>query len=629
MSGLAGSIMWAGQSQRGERLRGVTVKRGPWALWFDGALYRSQHSAGDVDDAKHALDEIERVGLDAALERGLDGDFAFALFDNRTQTLHLVRDRFGIRPLYYAKLDGGVAFGSRARQLARLRDDQLQPRSEFVTLYAASHYRTFDDDETASPWVGVQQAPAASVVRISPHGETTRRYWQVREAPEPVVDERSLAETLRELLQDAVARRLARSQRPVFTLSGGMDSSSVLFVASHVMNGSPRALSAVYDHEEYDESADIRESLAGAATTWSPIAVSNVLDVRTLEQAIEANEEPLPTATWLAHYELCQAAKSLGASEMFDGLGGDELNAGEYEYFPYYFADLEASGDAAAFAHEIECWSTLHDHPIYRKSHDTALAMIARMTDRSTPGRCVPNVERIRRYADVLEGGGAAWLRSFMPRADHPFMSWLKNRTWQDLTRETMPCCLRASERNTAAAGMVNRSPFLDRALVEFMFSVPGRLKIRDGVTKRLLRTAMKGILPEATRTRVKKVGWNAPSDRWFVGKGADLMRDIIASQRFRERGVYRCDRLRELINEHEMIIRSGQPRENHMMLLWQALNLDIWLRCIEDENAARSRQRGEGMRHSGKRIHDGVVAENAVADGVERAVASGGEVAR
>jgi len=172
---------------------------------------------------------------------------------------------------------------------------------------------------------------------------------------------------------------------------------------------------------------------------------------------------------------------------------------------------------------------------------------------------------------------------TFQPRMDQPFSSYLKNRTYQDLYFETAPCCLRAEDRQAAAYGLDNFLPFFDHRLVEFMFRVPGTLKIRDGVTKVLLREAMTGILPDETRTRIKKTGWNAPAHRWFLGQGLDRLRDLINSRSFREREIYNLKEIDRILTEHEAIVTSGEPRENHMMFLWQLVNLELWLASIEN----------------------------------------------
>jgi asparagine synthase (glutamine-hydrolysing) len=134
-------------------------------------------------------------------------------------------------------------------------------------------------------------------------------------------------------------------------------------------------------------------------------------------------------------------------------------------------------------------------------------------------------------YAHVLRPGFFD-LEQFEPVMDRPFASYLKNPAFQDMFRETLRYCLRAQDRHCSALGVENFNPFLDHGLVEFMFRVPGTLKIRDGITKRLLRRAMNGILPETTRTRVKKTGWNAPAHLWFSGPPLDALRDRVRSAR-------------------------------------------------------------------------------------------------
>ncbi len=166
---------------------------------------------------------------------------------------------------------------------------------------------------------------------------------------------------------------------------------------------------------------------------------------------------------------------------------------------------------------------------------------------------------------------------------DNPFKSYLKNRTFQDIYRETIPCCLRAEDRQTTAFGLANFLPFFDYRLVEFMFRIPGDLKIKNGITKHLLREAMRGILPEETRTRVKKTGWNAPAHLWFSGRGRELVLDLVHSRSFRERGIYNMAEVLRLVDEHERVVSSKVAEENHMMFLWQLVNLELWFQWIEN----------------------------------------------
>jgi asparagine synthase (glutamine-hydrolysing) len=96
-----------------------------------------------------------------------------------------------------------------------------------------------------------------------------------------------------------------------------------------------------------------------------------------------------------------------------------------------------------------------------------------------------------------------------------------------------------------------------------------------------LLRESMRDILPEETRTRVKKTGWNAPAHVWFSGEGRMQLLDLIGSRAFRERGIYDVDRVLGIVKEHDHIVTNGVSKENHMMFLWQLVNLELWLRSL------------------------------------------------
>ena len=132
-----------------------------------------------------------------------------------------------------------------------------------------------------------------------------------------------------------------------------------------------------------------------------------------------------------------------GFDTLFGGLGGDELNAGEYEHFFFRFADLRFAGRGAALAHEIARWAEHHDHPVFRKDAAVVDATLARVADLTQPGRVLPD----RRAARALPRRARPRRvrpRRYEPILDHPFGSYLKNRTYQDLFRETIPPCLRA-----------------------------------------------------------------------------------------------------------------------------------------------------------------------------------------
>jgi asparagine synthase (glutamine-hydrolysing) len=531
-----------------------------------------------ANDAQRVALGLRRFGLEGLLER-INGDFALAAFDAASGEFWLARDRFGVKPLYHAMARDGFAFASRPRALIALPGVSRAVNRRFAAVFAGAHYRYIDNVPEESPYEQVRQLPAAHWLRCKDGTVTTGRYWDLREQPDVAGSEAELGERYRELLLDAVRLRVAAVPgRPAFTLSGGLDSSSVLSCAVQSTGRKQHAYSSVYADKTYDETDEIRSMLATRVEEWHPVEIGMPDVMALVREMVKVHDEPVVTATWLSHYVLCGEVARAGFGSLFGGLGGDELNAGEYEYFFFHFADLRRAGAQASLAHEVDCWVQHHDHPIYRKSMAVVENAFGRMVDFATPGRCLPDANRMRRYYGTVEKSFFD-LDTFVPVLDHPFTSYLRNRTYQDLFRETAPCCLRAEDRQTTAFGLDHIDPFFDHRLAELMFRVPGTMKIRDGVTKRLLREAMHGILPEETRTRIKKTGWNAPAHAWFSrGDSAQALGDLIGSQGFRERGLYRVDAVRKLFDEHTRIVESGAPAENHMMFFWQLVNADTWL---------------------------------------------------
>ena len=613
MSRIAGLMTWGGPRQRAALLRqmlSASSANGTWRSqderasacvlgwcgWrtsntarmhdlivvMDGRIVNRAALGAYANDALLVAALTKRHGFEGTIQQ-LNGDFAIALYDEPNGMLWLARDRCGVKPLYYTVRDGGLAFASRPRPLLQLPGVSRRVRRDYVGILAASHYSVFDHEPGRSPYEAILQLPAGHLLQFAAGRVTQRAYWSLQEQPEFTEPEETLAERYRALLLDAVRLRLPSASRPVFTLSGGMDSSSVLACSVMLTGRKQDAISTVYDDATYDESREIQTALGDLVARWHPIRVHQPDILTLVERMIDQHDEPVGTATWLSHELLCAEAKRLGYDTLFGGLGGDELNAGEYNYFFDFFADLDQAGRHTELAQEVAQWVVHHDHPVFRKNAEVLREGLARLVDRTQPGRCLPDLQRICRYASALNPDYFD-LHSFEPVVERVFASYLKNRTRHDIFAGTLPCCVRAEDRQATAHDLDNVLPFVDYRLVEFMFRVPGTLKIRHGVTKHLLRQAMRGLVPQATRTRIKKTGWNAPAHRWFTGRGGGLVRDVVQSSSFRQRGIYDVPRVLALLDEHERIVSSGAPQENHMMFFWQLVNLERWLRWLDEQ---------------------------------------------
>ena len=373
---------------------------GNLALVIDGTIY-NLNEFGEGTDAEVFVKLYKKHGFSHALTK-INGDFAIALIDFDKDELWLARDRVGVKPLYYTARSDLFAFASRCKALLLIDKVSKQINPQYTALIAAGHYRYFDNQPNKSPYEEISQLPAASWLRLKNGEIYTGVYWQLEELPEWEDSEETLAEHYRALLLDATAIRLARSTNPGFTLSGGMDSSSIIGSAAKITGKKQQAFSSTYDDKTFDESDDIATILDLAVSKWHQIKVSETNIFGIIEKMVEVNDEPVATATWLSHFKVCEKAAEVGITHLFGGLGGDELNAGEYEHFFPFFADLINDRDEVRLEKEVAKWAEYHSHPLYPKNFDIMKDSLKRMFDLNRPGTILPDRLRLDRYCNVI-----------------------------------------------------------------------------------------------------------------------------------------------------------------------------------------------------------------------------------
>ncbi len=551
-------------------------------LVLDGMIYNPEDFRAEYKghtDSELILMSIEKIGLPATLAK-INGDFALALIDQHSDSLTLARDRFGIRPLYYSSKGPNCGFSSSIRSLLNLSFVSKNINPTFLKTAAALNYRFLDTHPNRTPFLDVVQVPPGSIVEFKKGSINNYSFyeWQSDEKRQGLI----VTETdYIELFEDSVARRLKKSSDPIFTLSGGLDSSAVIAMA-HKITGIPQpAISSIHEDKSFDEKLEIMDVVNSGIVEWEAVSIDNPNIFDLLEKVTPHHEYPIPTATWLNHFILTKKAKKLGYRSLFTGLGGDELNAGEYDYFFYFFADLKHQKKDALLRKEIEAWIRNHNHPIFQKTKHLAMSQISKLTSPSTTGNCNPDIELLYKYQKILHSD-LTDLSDVIPTYPATSDSYLLSHSRNELLQTTMPCCLRASNLNSNAMGISDFHPFLDYRLFELMDGVPSEQKIQNGITKAFARRAYKGLLPEPTRTRIVKKGWNAPAHQWFADEGRKKLLDLISSRQFIERGIYNQKELHKVVNQHFKIVESGKNIENHMMVIWQIVSLEIWLRNVE-----------------------------------------------
>ncbi len=530
----------------------------------------------DPPDPSRLPAELARLAEEPALLNRLEADLALVSREPRSGRFRLLRD-FGQTPLYYALLPDGFAWSFSYRELLDFLDRAApaltEPDEATLFDYLATHYRYVFRDPGRTFHRGVRQVPAGAYVDIDEEGARTFSWLDLDQDPEAGrLSPEEAAARLMELLGHSVDWRVKAARRPAFTVSSGLDSAGVAALAARSLGAPLEVFSVGYGGPaatEYDETEGVRE-LARAHPDWRWTHLT--LDRPDLwgetEKLIKLTRSPVITVTWLAYHLL--AGRMEG--EVFTGLGGDECLAGEYGHFFYFFADLKAAGDMGRLEAEIEAWSRLHDHPVFRKNRAEVERFWARNLDFAT-GEIKVDQEVYRGGAEFFNDD---WFETFgraRPPMPRPYSGFLANRLFQEISFETTPPTLWGFHRVNEARGLRGVSPFLCPALFKFCLSWPAALRYDQGRTKALYRRGLRGLLPESLRTNSRKTGFNAPADQWFnEARTRRLTLEILMDGPLARRGWLRKGAAERLMKEHE----SG--RANHMMRLWPLLNASLFI---------------------------------------------------
>ncbi|UQZ89791.1 hypothetical protein C4J81_11460 [Deltaproteobacteria bacterium Smac51] len=503
----------------------------------------------------------------------IEADAAIVHYDREKKRWRLLRD-FGQTPLYYAPVPNGFIWSFTLTGLLEHLDN---PRPDEATMfdYLATHYRYIFRDPSRTFHEGVFQVPAGSLIDIDERGGLTANRW-LDLSPEPELyrlGPEEATERLMEILRESVRLRVRAARRPAFTVSSGLDSSTVASLASEYVD-EMRVFSVGYSGEgveEFDETEGVAELVRGRGWQWTHLMLDCPDLITEAGNLISLTQSPITTVTWLAYYLMAKQLQ--GFSELFNGLGGDESLAGEFVHFFYFFADLKAEGLDDRLAAEVEGWSRLHDHPVFKKNAQVLEDFWQRNIDFQTGDMRVDQ----KVYQANWRFFNPDWLAVYGPKAPpmpRPYPNYLSNRLFQEIRFETTPPTLWGMFMANQVLGLTGVSPFMSTRLFKLCLALPGTVKYDHGLTKALLRRGLKGVLPESLRLNHKKTGFNAPIHQWFNNsKVSRPLLELLNNGPIAKMGWLKPGAAEQILKEHE----TGQA--NHMMLLWPLLNASLFLK--------------------------------------------------
>lgn len=549
---------------------------GYW-ITYNGAVYnapelrqelrRLGHEFRSASDTEVVLASYRQWGADC-LPR-LNGMFAFAIWDPAQETVFCARDRFGIKPFYYRSDGARFQFASEIKAL--LCDPHYRPAPNEAAVY---DYLTqgWHDHTTDTFFSGIRQLAPGACLTVGTgasscaRGIVPTRWWQSENVP-LARDRGSAAEDLRQLLVDSVRLQL-RADVPIGScLSGGLDSSAIVCTAASLLDRGAAALrtfSFCADGAP-DERPYIREVVAQTGVRNDEVLPADSTLKAWLPLIVQQQDEPFAGTSVIGQWAVMRAAGAAGIKVVLDGQGADELFLGYPRYLGFRLADLIRGGQWAAASREWRAWKRLHGHV-----PATALAGVVRGL---LPGSLAQwaRTRVLRQETWLAPGFARAWRGHAVP----PGPLSLAQQRLRSLTHD-LPALLHYEDRNAMASSIEARVPYLDHRLVEWALRQPSAWQLADGMTKALLRDALKGRMPEPVRLRPDKVGFATPEDRWLRRVLREEIVEALASDSFRSRPYWRAGRLQDLYRAYCDGAAIGPA-------VWRWVNLEWWLRRFCD----------------------------------------------
>ena len=546
------------------------------SLVFNGEIYNFKELRTDLEKLGHTFrtNSDTEVLLAMYLQHGIDmldalvGMFAFAIVDDRTGVTVLARDRFGKKPLYYARVGSGLAFASEIKALRPiLAAAGVQPAIRDQGVYDYLSLGVIPQPDTI--FAGIDVLEPGSHLTIDADGIRTERWWrpEFKTHDVPVHEAR---ERVRELMADSVRLRL-RSDVPLGVfLSGGVDSSVIAYEAAQVLGETVHAFT-VATGSGLDESA-----VAGRTATSLGIR-STVLPLEfdpleSLHTVVDHYDQPFADSSAIPSLALSRLARE-HVTVVLNGDGGDEVFGGYRRHVAAHLAGrlsgvpdrllgvaergLSGRGaterrGAAGFAQRIVRGLQLDPEDRY----------LAWSTDMLLDGD----------KRQIWRGGDVTDTKDRVRATRRGNLGALDQQLVTDIDLNLLSDLLVKVDMATMAHSLEGRSPFLDHRVAEYVWSLPAHVRLPRGRAKGLLRDSYQGLLSDEV-IRGKKKGFEVPVDRWLAEDWRSLVGDVLTVPSAHVKSYV------DAAAVNELVAGTRWPEKNTTYLVYALLVLELWLR--------------------------------------------------
>lgn len=550
-------------------------------LVFNGEIYNYPELKTELEQKGHTFrtKSDTEVLLALYLQHGLEafskinGMFACAFWDARADQLVLARDRFGKKPLFYYKDEHRFLFGSEIKAL--LAHGSIERKVSPTALHDYLTHSYIVGEESIIQ--GVRRLPPAHLLVLRGGELTCRPYWELQFGENgSVPDEEEILERLEALLRRAVRHRLMSEVPLGAFLSGGLDSSAVVALMASLSDRPVRTFSIGFEESDYSELKDAEQVARHLGTEHQEMRVKpSALEI--LSDLAWYLDEPFGDSSAVPTYYVCRAARQ-HVTVALSGDGGDEVFAGYMRYqqvgryqqiakIPGWIKQGVLQPMTAALPFTSPGWNYLYAMGRTKQGEiPIGLGIYPYIQEKLYT----------REFKKSL--GGFNPLdpdRRILSRANH--LDLISQYQYFDTLQYLPADILTKVDRMSMAHSLEVRSPLLDYELVEYMARLPLSLKIRNGVSKYILRKLCAKWLPPSVLTK-KKQGFAIPKDRWFRNELRGVAEEILLDQRTLSRGYFREGAVRTVLQHHLI------GKRDYSNWIWCLIVLEMWFRVFLDE---------------------------------------------
>ena len=545
-----------------------------------GHQYRT---TSDTETIVHAYEEWG----DACVHR-LRGMFAFAIWDAPKRRLLLTRDRLGIKPLYWTRRGDALLFGSEIKALFASGLVEARARLKAIPELLGTRFVTGPD----TLFEGIQALLPGHQLVFEGGAVRTNKYWDLPTAADAGAESAAksrdgdVVERFRELFEESVRLRLMSDVPLGMFLSGGLDSSAIAAVMARLIDRPLQTFSVAFRERAFNELSYAREvaSAIGAETHEVVVGDGDFFDA--LPTLVWHEDEPIAHPSSVPLYFVSALARK-HVKVVLTGEGSDELLAGYGKYvrtaWNWRAADIYArlplalrSTIGRGLAHAPASIQRYSQRSFLTIPHVPEAMFFDNFAGVRLADQKELLTESLRETATLHSayGGAAAHFRNAR--------GTLLDRLLYADAKAYLVELLMKQDQMSMATSIESRVPFLDHKLVEFVAQLPDHWKASGFRTKRILREAMKGVLPAAILNR-PKMGFPVPFGRWTRGPWNGVAREVLLDRRSRERGLIDAPAVDRILTLHASGAIDGGDR------IWSLLNLEIWYRTFIDGDGIQS----------------------------------------